>query len=357
MSNSHCLIALNKIGQIGPRTMAKLQQHWPVLDELFQLKKQQLEQAGLKEALALAISQCKLETIEEDLAWQQASPEHYILTWDDPQYPSLLKEIPDPPPVLYAKGDLSCLQQLTLAIVGSRNPSVTGRELAYQFAYELSAYPMTILSGLALGIDTQVHQGCLHAQGKTVAVMATGIEQFYPPQNRELAQKIIKNGLLISEFPLKTQPMARLFPQRNRIISGLSVGTLVVEATLKSGSLITARLALEQNREVLAIPGSILNPQSRGCHYLLQQGASLVTSSQDVLDTLGLREKPVKHDDLIISIAPENKKLVKCIGFEVTTFDQILARSGLNSEMVACGLASLEIEGIVKAVPGGYTRC
>ncbi|STX44270.1 protein smf [Legionella donaldsonii] len=356
MNNKPYLIALNKIEQIGPRTLVKLLQRWPDLEEMFRLSERQLQQAGLPAKMAQAISSFHFKELEADFRWQEKS-NHHLLTWEDSNYPTLLKEIHDPPLILYAIGELSCLQQPAIAIVGSRKPSITGSELARRFAYELTMNHLTVVSGLAQGIDTQAHRGSLDARGKTVAVMATGIDRIYPRQNAQLAAEISQNGLLISEFSLKTAPTAGHFPRRNRIISGLSLATLVVEAAIRSGSLITARLALEQNRDVLAVPGSLLNPQARGCHHLLQQGARLVTSSQDVLDELGLANPQAKQNDLRQSLATDNENLVKCIGFEVTTVDQMMARSGLNVEEVTCNLVTLELQGIVKAVPGGYMRC
>ncbi|WP_028372587.1 DNA-processing protein DprA [Legionella lansingensis] len=355
-NNKPYFIALNKIPFIGPRTIANLWARWPRLEDMFKLSKQQLEKEGLSTRLAESITKFSLNEIETDLCWQETSNQ-YVLTWEDPLYPSLLKEIHDPPVVLYARGDLTCLQQPTVAIVGSRKPSILGSETAWRFASGLASHQLTIVSGLALGIDAQAHGGCLEATGKTIAVMGTGIDQIYPRQHRALADKIQQNGLLLSEFPLKTPPKAGHFPRRNRIISGLSLAILVVESAIKSGSLITARLALEQNRDVLAIPGSILNPQARGCHYLLQQGAKLVTSIQDVMDELGLDSKQVIQANPTLSLATDNQNLVKCIGFEITSVDQIIARSGLGIEEVVSSLATLELQGTIKAVPGGYMRC
>ena len=241
--------------------------------------------------------------------------------------------------------------------MGTRNPSVTGREIARQFAYELALLKVTIVSGLALGIDGEAHRGCLAAHGQTIAVLGTGINRIYPYQHRDLAEKIQENGLIISEFPLGSAPTAGHFPQRNRIISGLSLAILVVEAAIKSGSLITARLALEQNRDVMAIPGAIHNPQTRGCHHLLQQGARLVTSVADILDELGLDNSSSHQTDSKLSLTAEEGGLLGYLGFEVTTVNQIIARSGLSFEEVACNLATLELKGAVKAVPGGYMRC
>jgi DNA processing protein len=355
MNNKHYFLALNRVKNIGPRTVLKLLTRWPNLEELFQLSAAQIEKAGLPKTVAASIAAFDLHQVEADWRWQETK-NNALLTWCDPDYPPLLKEIHDPPPVLYAMGDLSSLQQPTVAMVGTRKPSITGSETAWRFAYELAAKNITIVSGLALGIDAQAHSGCLEANGKTIAVMGTGIDCMYPRQHAKLAARITENGLLLSELPLQSPPFAGHFPRRNRIISGLSLSTLVVEAAVRSGSLITARLALEQNRDVLAIPGSIYNPQSRGCHHLLQQGAKLVTTSSDVLDELGIDYDQDKRE-LAITLARENKNLVKCIGFEVTTVDQIMARSGLVVEKVVCDLAELEIQGIVKAVPGGYMRC
>ncbi|KTD07369.1 DNA-processing protein DprA [Legionella jamestowniensis] len=356
MENKSYLLALNKIPSIGPRTIAKLLQKWPNLEELFCLTQQQMEQAGLSPRMAQSIKSFNFKEIEADLHWSEKN-HHYLISIEEAHYPALLKEIADPPMIIYARGDLACFKQPAIAIVGSRKPSVTGCETAHRFAMELATYPLTIVSGLALGIDAQAHEGCLQAKGKTVAVLGTGIDCLYPRQHQLLAEKIAHTGLLLSEFPLKTPPIAGHFPRRNRIISGLSLATLVVEAAVQSGSLITARFALEQNRDVLAVPGSILNPQARGCHYLLQQGAKLVTSIQDILEELNLDSKQVNQTNATLSLATDNKNLVKCIGFEITTVDQIMARSGLGIEEVVSSLATLELKGLVKAIPGGYMRC
>ena len=355
MDNSYYFLALNRINQVGPRTILKLVEHWPKLEELFCLNFEQLQKAGLSAKLAEAISQFNLDEVEADLRWQEQK-NHHLLTFAHPNYPKLLKEIHDPPAVLYARGNLNCLEQSALAMVGSRKPSITGLETAKRFAFELAANQLTIVSGLALGIDAAAHRGCLEAQGKTIAVMGTGIDSIYPRQHLDLADKICQKGMIITEFPLKTTANAGHFPRRNRIISGLSLITLVVEASIKSGSLITARMALEQNRDVYAIPSSIHNPQARGCHYLLQQGAKLVTSSEEVMEGLRLDYQPVIKTNKPGTLARDDENLVKCIGFETTSVDQIIIRSGLDVQEVACRLATLEIQGAIKAVPGGYMR-
>ncbi|WP_131782680.1 DNA-processing protein DprA [Legionella gresilensis] len=356
MNNKHYLIALNHIPSIGPRTIKKFLTRWPQLADMFALSQNQLETVGIPTKLASAIKRFDLENIESDLNWEKMS-NHHLITWEDEHYPTLLKQIYDAPPVLYTIGDLTCLRHLTVAIVGTRKPSVTGSRAAWQFAFDLATNGITVVSGLALGIDAQAHQGCLAARGKTIAVLGTGVDCVYPKSHIKLAQEIATHGLLISEFPLKSQPTARHFPRRNRIISGLSLATLVVEAAIKSGSLITARLALEQNREVMAIPGSINNPQARGCHHLLQQGAKLVTSINDILSELGIKSVSSENKEPSINLATNHKNLVKCLGFETATIDQITQRSGLSIEKVICDLAELELQGIIKAVPGGYIRC
>lgn len=356
MINKPFLLALNRIGKIGPRTIMKLMERWPNLADMFHLSLNALVDSGLPAKLAQAIHDFDMRDIDADLEWEKAD-NHHLLTWEDSHYPGLLKEIHDPPAVLYAAGDLHCLQKPMLSMVGTRKPSVSGKETALNFARELASRQITIVSGLAHGIDAYAHSGCLATKGSTIAVMGTGINTIYPRAHYDLASKIRKHGLLLTEFPLNTSPNAGHFPRRNRIISGLSLFTLVVEAAIKSGSLITARLALEQNRDVLAIPGSIHNPQASGCHYLLQQGAKLITSVQDVLDEMGVEKKASETSPRKLSLATNNENLVKCFGFEITTIDQLVERSGNSVETVTSELAQLELQGVVKAVPGGYFRC
>ena len=357
MNNLTYLLALNRMNKIGPRTVAKLLKRWPDLHQMFQLSLAELEAAGLPPLLAQTISDFDLNWVKADLDWLNAADNHHLLTWDSPDYPSLLKEIADPPVILYAKGQLSTFAQPRLAVVGSRNPSIIGSENAKNFSKELSNHGITIVSGLALGIDAQAHLGCLEAKGRTIAVLGTGIDCIYPRRHLKLAEQITHNGLLISEFPLKSPPIAGHFLRRNRIISGLSLCTLVIEAAIKSGSLITARMALEQNRDVLAIPGSIHNPLARGCHYLLQQGAKLVASVTDVLEELRVEPYQLSTDKPIFSLASRNENLVKFIGFEMTSIDQIIVRSGYTVEHVTKEVAELELQGTVKSIPGGYIRC
>lgn len=356
MKNLSYFLALNRMNKVGPRTVSKLLKRWPDLEEMFALSANELVSAGLPPPLAETVAAFNLNDINADFAWLESNANHHLLSWEDERYPKLLQEISDPPIVLYAKGQLDALQQKNLAVVGSRNPSIVGSENARHFSRELARYAITIVSGLALGIDAQAHLGCLEARGKTVAVLGTGIDRIYPHRHGKLAEHIVAEGLLISEFPLKSPPIAGHFPRRNRIISGLSLCTLVIEAAIQSGSLITARTALEQNRDVLAIPGSIHNPLARGCHHLLQQGAKLVTSINDVLDELRVDQPLQTTDKPVISLASNKENLVKFIGFELTTVDQIIMRSGFDIEDVTVKLAELELQGVVSAIPGGYMR-
>jgi DNA processing protein len=300
--------------------------------------------------------------VEDDLTWLQEK-DCYLLTLDAPDYPPQLREIADAPPLLFLRGTAAVLANPQLAMVGSRNPSITGRETAHDFARTLAAAGMVITSGLAQGIDTACHQGTLDGGGQTIAVAGTGLDRVYPASNRELAHAIIEaGGALISEFPPGTLPHAGNFPRRNRIISGLSLGTLVVEAALRSGSLITARLAAEQGREVFAIPGSIHNPLARGCHQLIRQGAKLVESAADVLEELApqlyaaLAEMPEESAPASSELDEEYQALLACIGHETTPVDRLVERSGLTAEAVSSMLLILELQGFVESAAGGYAR-
>ncbi len=304
-----------------------------------------------------------LKKIENDLAWCEKNNCH-VLTWEDQRYPKLLAEI-SAPPVLYALGDVELLNQAQIAMVGTRHPTASGIETAEQFAYALTEAGLVVTSGLALGIDTASHGGALAANGKTIAVMGTGLKHIYPKSNDELAQKISKQGVLVSEFPLETAPKPSNFPLRNRLISGLSLGVLVVEAAVKSGSLITARFAAEQGREVFAIPSSIHHPLAKGCHQLIRQGAKLVENVEDILvelaplrDTLckPLPKPTVLKADLAGDLDDIQKQLLTQIGYESTAFNTIVIRSGLTSGEVSSILLSLELKGYVDTVLGGYCR-
>lgn len=258
-------LALHKASGVGPATFSKLFAHYPSPLQLFD-NPDTLKQLDLslvqRNAVQSALQEPDWKAVEQELLWAEAA-ENHILLMTQADYPELLKQIHSPPPILFIKGQVRVLNDIQLAIVGSRNPSIDGHETAWQFAHYLAQHGMVITSGMALGIDAQSHYGALKANGKSIAVAGTGLDRIYPARHKDLAWQLIEHGAIVSEYPLGTSPMKGNFPQRNRIISGLSVGTLVVEAALKSGSLITAYSALEQAREVFAIPGSIHNPLSR----------------------------------------------------------------------------------------------
>jgi DNA processing protein len=298
--------------------------------------------------------------LKEHLEWAQ-QPNHHILSIECPSYPQLLKELPDPPTILYANGQLKALSRPQIAIIGSRKASFNGTETATRLATELSQVGLTITSGLAIGIDAAAHQGALAAGGHTIAVLGSGIDIAYPKKNKQLYEKIKDNGLLISEFPLRTQPLRQHFPQRNRIISGLCLGVIVVEAALQSGSLITCRLALEQNREVFAVPGYIGQPQSAGCHSLIQQGAKLITKYQDITDDIQFHQTPLPATAAVKPITnkldQEHQHLLECVNFSATGIGMIQGRSNLSSAKMCSMLAFLELQGYLKQIPShGYAR-
>lgn len=271
-------------------------------------------------------------------------------------------EISDPPPLLFVIGNPDLLQQSQLAMVGSRNPSVDGRENAQAFARELVNQGLVITSGLALGIDAAAHQGALAGDGLTIAVTGTGLDRVYPARHRALAKEIAARGALVSEFPIGTPALAENFPRRNRIISGLSLGTLVVEAAPQSGSLITARLAAEQGREVFAIPGSIHNPLARGCHQLIRQGAKLVESVADILEEIHVTYAPkasVTQDNSQTTPDLDDNSLIlwSNLGSAPTSVDTLVSRSQLTTEQVSSILLIMELQGWVTSAPGGmYLR-
>jgi DNA processing protein len=287
---------------------------------------------------------------------------HYIVTLADETYPKALLEIPDPPALLYAVGRIDLLQRTSLAVVGSRNATAQGEQNAELFARALSETGLTIVSGLAMGIDAAAHRGGLAGSGSTVAVLGTGVDIIYPRRNAELAAQIAERGLLVSEFPLGTAPAAYNFPRRNRLISGLSRGCLVVEAAAASGSLITARAAADQGREVFAIPGSIHSPLSKGCHGLIKSGAKLVESAEDVLAELsGFRQSGSASTTARrvpgASRSTPDSALLALMGHDPVDVDSLCTRAGMSAEQVSSELLRLEIDGHVAALPGGlYQR-
>ena len=283
-----------------------------------------------------------------------------VITVNDANYPAQLKEIADPPPVLFVRGNPELLSLPQIAIVGSRNPSSLGEETAFNFAQTLSRHGFVITSGLALGIDGASHRGALAAQGYTVAVAGTGLDRVYPAFHKELAVEIVKTGAMVSEFPPGTTAKANHFPRRNRIISGLCQGLLVVEAAKESGSLITARMALEQNREVFAVPGSIHNPLARGCNALIREGAKLVETTQDIIEELNQYyqgDEKIPPDPMQSTLDLEQQTLLNRVMFSPTSIDTLVENSGVSVEVISSMLLILELQGYLEATAGGcYMR-
>ncbi len=297
------------------------------------------------------------DAVTPALTWLEDSNNH-IITLADSDYPQALLNIPDPPLLLYVKGRLDLLNCPALAMVGSRSATPQGISNAEAFAKSLSDAGLCIISGMAHGIDAAAHRGALRGQGSSIAVVGTGLDKVYPAANRDLAHALAQQGALISEFPLATPPLAANFPRRNRLISGMSLGCLVVEASLQSGSLITARLALEQGREVFAIPGSIHAPQSKGCHALLKQGAKLVEAAQDILEELGGLLVPVPNMTTnSTDIQGPDFMLLDHLGFDPVDVDTLSVRCGLTIAELSAMLLTLELNGRICVLPGGlYQR-
>jgi DNA processing protein len=343
---------------VGCRTFLKLlESHSP--EQVFAESSRGLKSLGLGEASISAIINPDWATVDTDLEWVE-QPNHFAIPLDDPQYPGLLRQIDDPPPLLFVRGNADLLSYPQLAVVGSRNPSRMGEETAFAFAKTLASQGFVITSGLALGIDAASHRGALSASGYTIAVAGTGLDRIYPARHAELGMAIVNTGAMVSEFPLGTLAKANHFPRRNRIISGLCRGLLVVEAAKESGSLITARLALEQNREVFAIPGSIHNPLARGCNALIRQGAKLVETTQDILEEFN---QYIQQDENSAPISSqsildlEQQTLLNRVMFSPTSVDSLVEQAGLSVETISSMLLILELQGYVEANAGGsYTR-
>lgn len=298
----------------------------------------------------------------DTLVWLE-QPHHQIVVYTDPQYPTQLRSVADAPLLLYVHGDVQLLSSPQLAIVGSRNPTPSGADTAHAFAASLAQIGLTITSGMALGIDAAAHRGALSVGGTTIAVAGTGLDRVYPARHRELAHEIAERGALVSEFALGAPPRREHFPQRNRLISGMSLGVLVVEAAIQSGSLITARLAGDQGREVFAIPGSIHSPLARGCHALIRQGAKLVETANDILEELtpqlgaAVRAAHASAPMAAGEVDATTQRVLDAMAYDPVDIDTIAQRCGLTIGMISSMLLQMELRGVVAACPGGkYLR-
>lgn len=345
---------------LGPRTARHLLAAFGLPDAIFGAGVAALARAvpePLARVLATVPAPDVQSAIDATEHWLAASPQHALVCLADPDYPRLLLDTPDPPPVLYAIGRRDLLTRPALAIVGSRNATQQGVANAEAFAGALARSGLTIVSGLALGIDAAAHRGALDADSDagTIAVVGTGVDITYPASNRALTQRIRNEGLVLSEFALRTPAIAHNFPRRNRIIAGLARGVLVVEAALRSGSLITARLAADAGREVFAIPGSIHSPLAKGCHRLIRDGAKLVESAHDVAEDLGLERAP--RPAATVTEAGPHAELLTLIGHDPVDLDTLAARSGQAAGTLAATLLELELTQDVERLPGNrYQR-
>ena len=353
---------------IGPIRCAALLERFGEPGAVLAASTRELETFGLPRAALDYLRRPDNTVLDRDQNWLEQSDCH-LLTRNAPNYPPLLQEIGAPPPALFVRGDPDLLCEPQLAIVGTRNPTPTGRAIASEFAEQLTSAGLVITSGLALGIDAAGHEGALAAGGSTIAVLGTGPDRIYPARNQSLARAIAEQGALVTELPPGTTARAEHFPRRNRLISGLTLGTLVIEAAPQSGSLITARLAAEQGREVFAVPGSVRNPVARGCHQLLREGARLVESSTDVLQELAprlsglLRDETTPEPAAAVALEPVTELsdegyriLLDRLDEEPTAVDTLVERTGLTADVVSSMLLILELHGYVSAAPGGRYR-
>ena len=364
-------LKLIRADNVGSTTFAKLLKHFGSVDRVLGASAGQLteiEGIGPKSAKRIAKSRDSFDTDTELQLAEKLGV--WIINLDDARYPTLLKQIFDPPPVLYVKGTLIRDDNLSIAIVGSRQCSLYGQEQAGRLAHLLSSAGFTICSGMARGIDTTAHQGALTAKGRTIAVTGCGLANVFPPENKKLFSLIAESGACISELPLNYEPLAENFPPRNRIIAGLALGTIVVEATKRSGALITARMAMENNREVMAVPGKIDSPLSKGTHQLIKQEAALIENVEDVIETLGhigrqlgdhvnqTTQQAVEKietplfDVGMLKLSDAEKTIYDCIGKEPVHLEQIITEADLAPGSINAALISLSLKGLVKQLPG-----
>ena len=350
-------ICFNCLG-LSSVKMRKLLDYFGDPETMFGATQRQLKEAGVSEVKIELMSEVQNTVWEREIE-KANSLGAAIVTLADENYPELLKEIPDPPPVLYVKGTICKQEALPIGIVGTRNPTAYGIRMAEKFAYELSCLGFSIISGLARGIDSYAHRGCLKAKGRTIAVLGSGFMNMYPRENESIAQKISERGCVISEFPLDTRPNRENFPRRNRIISGLSKGILVIEAGQRSGALITAHLAVDQNREVFSVPGQIGSLMSTGANQLLKEGAKLVETTQDILDEFGLEINKSQIETEKRSLPELNKaekNVLSVLSGNKCHIEEILNKTGLPYVTLSQALTGLELKEIIESLPGKFYR-
>lgn len=352
-------VAFNRVPGIGRVRYQALIDRFGTLADAWIAGRGDLKAAGLEDHVVRAIVNERPNIDPDDEIGQLHKAGVRPLTWNDPAYPRLLKEIDDPPPVLYVKGELKDVDEWSVSVVGTRRPTPYGRQVAEEMSHQLSGNGITITSGLARGVDAIAHRTAIEAGGRTIAVLACGLDLVYPPEHNKLAAQIAENGALVSDYPLGTQPRGDYFPRRNRILAGMSLGVLVVEGDLKSGALITARIAVEQNREVFAVPGSIFSPQSRGTNTIIGRGeAKLVQKIDDVLEELNLTMVPQQQQMQEIAPATDTEAdILRHISLEPVHVDEVCRQSGLPVSTVSSLLAMMELKGLVKQLaPMAYVR-
>ena len=345
-------VALARVPQIGRARIALLEAHFGRLEDAWRASPAALQEAGLTGSALSALLAGRDGILPEAELEQLERQGIVALSWHDEAYPSGLKEIFDRPPLLYVRGELTAADAWAVAVVGTRRATVYGRQAAEELAEGLARNNVTVVSGLARGIDSIAHKVALKAGGRTIGVLACGLDMVYPPENLRLAQEIMEHGALVSDYPLGTQPRSEFFPRRNRIMVGLSLGILVVEGDLKSGALITARQALDENREVFAVPGGIYTPTFRGTNWLIQQGqAKLVTKVEDVLEELNLTMASHQMEAKELLPADETEaRLLRLLSSEPIYIDDLRRESGLPVETVSSALAMLELKGMARQV-------
>ena len=347
-------LRLTLISGLGNVTVRKLLSEFGTPESVLGASRSDLVRIVSTEIAALIVSGGNADAAQKALAWL-TEPANRIITLGDDDYPKLLLQTADPPPLLYIKGRYELLNRPALAIVGSRNATAQGIANAEEFARTLSNAGITIVSGLALGVDAAAHRGGMAGTAGSIAVVGTGLDVVYPARNRDLAHELAANGVLVSEFALGTPPLGPNFPRRNRVISGMSRGCLVIEAALQSGSLITARFANEQGREVFALPGSIHSPLAKGCHALIKQGAKLVDSANDILEELNLdKTAPATRETSLLDA--ESRQLLNLMGYDPCALDILCDRASLGANEVSPVLLKLELAGLVEKLPGSVYR-
>ncbi|MFW6379995.1 MAG: DNA-processing protein DprA [Halorhodospira sp.] len=356
-----CALALARAPGVGPRVWARLMEAFGTPQSALAAGRSALRALGLPARVEASVLAPDWAGARADARWLAAAPERHLLHLGEPGYPPRLAQIPDPPPLLFAVGDPGKLNAPQVSIVGSRQATATGRDLAHELGAALVQAGVIVTSGLAAGIDAAAHRGALSVGGTTHAVMATGPDRIYPARHRRLHAEIAAQGAVLSEMPPGVQPAAALFPRRNRIISGLSLGVVVVQAGRQSGAQITARQAAEQGRDVFAVPGSIHDPRARGCHQLLREGAMLVESVHDILEELPDTAAPTSvnppEETTMPTTDPDEARVLEALGYDPLSLDTLQQRSGLTLDRLSSILLTMELKGLLTAIPGGrYQR-